>query len=431
MVETEHPGITRFKEQRGQFQALHAFSQLSDDPSIRLAGDFAKLVAEYRDAIVRASEEGEPFVANNYCTAPELTTAMDLPAFTFWDGAYLHVDEESFTDGIDATAEMGISTDLCTLLRSAIYLVENGLLPTPAATVGILSPCDGMPMLQQVVKHSKHWGHVPWFCPDPPYFRDDRGLDYFAHEVRKMAAFLEQATSRTLDLDRLKEVIDESNRQYLLWQEYNELKRAVPCPQGVALGGMKCAGIAQMVNPGMRAGTEWFQKLVDVTEEKVANGLGGTKQEKVRIYWFDIPAGLWAADLLTWLEEELGAVVVMDFSTLYPYSLIDTSDEKEIWRGLARRLYDSPMIRQGLGPADGFVNDLPRILKDYKIDVVAWPGHMGHKEAQATVGIVRETCRDLGVPFLEIGMDLFDGRYTMADQIKDRFSRFFQAVGIQ
>ena len=431
MATEEDPGVARFKAQRDQFLSVHELSRLSDDPSIKLVGEYAKLTAEYRDAIVRASEEGEPFIANNYCTAPELATAMDLPAFTLWDGAYLHLDEDSFTDGVDATAAMGISTDLCTLLRSAIYLVENGLLPTPAATVGLLSPCDGMPMLQQVVKHSKHWGHVPSFCPDPPYFRDDRGIDYFANEVRKTAAFLEEATSRKLDLDRLKSVIEESNRQYILWQEYNELRRAVPCPHGFALGGTTCFSIAQMVNPGMRAGTEWFRRLVDVTEEKVDKGLGVAKQEKVRLYWFDIPAGLWAADLLTWLEEELGVVVVMDFSAIYPYSLIDTSDEKEIWRGLARRLFDTPMIRQALGPAEGFVNDLPRILKDYEIDVVAWPGHMGHKEAQATVGIVRETCRELTVPFLEIGMDLFDARYSTADQIKDKFSRFFQGIGIQ
>jgi hypothetical protein len=30
-------------------------------------------------------------------------------------------------------------------------------------------------------------------------------------------------------MDRFKEVIDEGNTQYPLWQEYNELRRTVPC----------------------------------------------------------------------------------------------------------------------------------------------------------------------------------------------------------
>jgi hypothetical protein len=31
------------------------------------------------------------------------------------------------------------------------------------------------------------------------------------------------------------------------------------------------------------------------------------------------------------------------------------------------------------------------------------------------------------VPFLSIGLDLFDKRYTAIDEVKDRISKFFQA----
>jgi hypothetical protein len=431
MTSAEDRGIERFKQQRDAWALLGEFAECSEDPSERHTGTYANLVADYRDSIVRAHEEGKPFIADNYCTAPEIAVAMDLPAFTLYDGIYLNLVPETLQMEIDATAAMGLTPDLCTLLRSAIYCVENGLLPVPAATVGILSPCDGMPMLQQVVKHSKHWGQVPWFCPDPPYFKDDRSINYFANEIRKIVTFLEESTGRKLDLDRLKSVVEESNQHYLLWQEYTDLRRAVPCPHGFAPGGLMCFAVAQMLKPGQRVGTDWFAKLVEIAEEKVKQGLGAVEKERVRIYWFDLLPGGWTVDFVKWLEDELGAVVVMDFFGLHPYTVIDTSDENEIWRGLAKRgLYDTPMIRQALGPAEGFVNDLQRVINDFRIDVVAWPGHMGHKEAQATVGLVREKCRELGVPFLEIGMDIFDGRYTTADQIKDKFSQFLTGVGL-
>jgi GTP:adenosylcobinamide-phosphate guanylyltransferase len=88
------------------------------------------------------------------------------------------------------------------------------------------------------------------------------------------------------------------------------------------------------------------------------------------------------------------------------------------------------MIRQARGVADNFLSDIRRVIKDYKIDCVVWPGHMGHKDGSANVGMMRETCRELGVPFLHIGMDLFNKKYTSVDEIKDKFSQFFTAMGL-
>jgi uncharacterized sulfatase len=42
---------------------------------------------------------------------------------------------------------------------------------------------------------------------------------------------------------------------------------------------------------------------------------------------------------------------------------------------------------------------------------------------------MRQVCRDLGVPFLELGLDLFDKRYTAIDEVKDKFSQYFKAMG--
>ena len=50
--------------------------------------------------------------------------------------------------------------------------------------------------------------------------------------------------------------------------------------------------------------------------------------------------------------------------------------------------------------------------------------------AAASVGIMRETCRDLNVPFVHLGLDLFDKRYSTPDQVKDKMSQFFRAMGL-
>ncbi len=431
MANQEHPGVRRYKEERDLFHYLDELFRQNDDPEIRHSGMLAKLMSEARASVVRAYEEGEPFIADNYCTAPEIAVAMDLPWFMLYDAPFMGASQATLHDEIDATAAMGLGTDLCTAIRSSIYYVENNLVPIPTAAIGFIFPCDGMSMLHQVIKHNKQWCAVPMFSPDPPYFKDDRSVDYFANELRKMTAFLEKETGRKLDLDRLKAVIEEGEKQYALWQEYNELRRARPCPHGFDQGGAKCFAVAQVLQAGQGGGTEWFAELVELAEDKVKKGIGAVKEEKIRLFWFDIMPTGWTYDFMPWLEEEWGAVIVMDMFGNHPYTAIDTSNEEEMWRGLAKRgVFDTPMVRQATGPAEGFVDDLVRIVKDYQIDVVVWPGHMGHKESLATFGIMRETCRELRVPFLELRMDIFDKRYTTPDEIKDKFSQFFSGLGL-
>jgi hypothetical protein len=131
------------------------------------------------------------------------------------------------------------------------------------------------------------------------------------------------------------------------------------------------------------------------------------------------------------LEQEYGAVVVMDMFGYTPYTLIDTSSEETMLKGLGKRaLCDAPMMRQARGVADNWIGDIRHVVKDYKINCVVWPGHMGHKDGSANIGMMREECRELGVPFMHIGMDNFDERYTTTAEIKEMFTRFFSAHGL-
>jgi benzoyl-CoA reductase/2-hydroxyglutaryl-CoA dehydratase subunit BcrC/BadD/HgdB len=434
-AKADDPGIVRFREERDQMTNLGKLIGIIEDPEMKHSARVTQFVARSRDKIVKAYEEGRPFIANNYCTAPELGEAMDLPWFMLFDAPFTLMGRLSLPEVIDESVAMGLGTDLCTAIRTNIYYIEKNLVPVPTAAVGFVFPCDGMPMLHQVMGHSSScWKDVPLICPDPaPYFHDGsvRSIDYFANELRKTAAFLEEHTGQKLDLDKLKAVITESNKHYELWQEYNDLRRAVPAPHGHAMGGQTCYSLAQIFAVGDPDATVWFEDLVELAETRVAQKRGIIEgKEEIRLFWFDLNPTTFADQFMPWLEEEFGAVVVMDMLGNHDYTTIDTSSEDEIWRGLAKRgLFDTPMVRQAIGTADGFVNDLVRIVEDYKIDVVIWPGHMGHKEMLGTYGIMREACRELGVHFLDIRMDIWDHRYTPIDQIKDKFARFFSAAG--
>ena len=422
-------GLDRFKQDRDAFQLAVQSLEQSQSSEKQLTATLARAILESYSRIIMCAEESKPFIANTYANAPELFVALNLPWYTISQIPFLPTSEPYILDEIDEANGSGLGSDMCTLIRLGINNVESGRIPVPTAFIGLLSPCDGADMLHQAIAHNKDWRNIPVFCTDPPYFESDRGVDFHASELRRMVAFLEEHIGVMFDVDRLREVIKESNKQYELWAEYNELRRAVPCPHSAAKGA-QAWNVAQNFMVGDPKGTEWFQKLLNITEKRVSEGKGNVENERIRLFWFDIRA-VWFPELTEWLKEEWGAGIVMDMTGYHPYTLIGTSSEESIFRGLAKRnLCDVPMVRQVRGTADNLTNDIVRVVRDYKIDCVVWPAHMGHKDGGASIGIIRDVCRDIGVPLLDLGLDLFDKRYTTIDELKDKFAQFFRAMNL-
>jgi hypothetical protein len=425
--------LERYKKERDWFAFLLQAVDMMVTPEMKLQAKLLRILLDSKQAVVDCVEQERPFIAGYFCSAPEIFNAMKLPWFMLMETPFLAASAPYILEDIQGAEDMGLGTDLCTAIRLPIFYIESGMMPVPTAVIGLLSPCDGTTMMNQVLQHNKAWRDVPLFCADPPYTSDERATQYYAAELRRMVSFLEQHTGRTLDMSRLREVCEESNRTYKLWQEYNELRRAVPCPHGWEIGGAQAFAISQCFVAGDPRCTDWFRQLVECGEIRVREGRGANDRvkEKIRLLWFDIMPYGWIFEFMPWLEEECGAVIVMDMFGNFPYTMIDTSSEESMFLGLARRnLMEVPMIRQARGTAENFSSDIVRIVKDYKIDCVIWPGHMGHKDGAATAGVMRETCRTLGVPFLHIGLDLFDKRYTTVDEVKDRVSQFFSGMGL-
>jgi hypothetical protein len=427
--------LARYKQERDWFALLYQATKLLPGEEGRLQEKLLTILLDSKEKVVDCVENEKPFIAGYFCNAPELFHAMDLPWYMLMETPFLAASAPYLLSDIEGAESMGIGTDLCTAIRLPIYYIENGLMPVPTAVLGLLYPCDGAPMLHQVIEHNSAWKDVPIYCCDPPYTSDERAVEYFADELRRMADFLQTHTGKTLDMEKLVRVCEESNQSYALWQEYNELRRSVPCPHGWALGGPQAFAISQCFVAGDPRCTSWFQQLLRCGELRIREGKGASEKEgwkeRIRLFWFDIMPYGWIFELMPWLEDEWGAVIVMDMFANFPYTMIDTSSEKTIFHDLAKRnLLDAPMIRQARGTAQNFSSDIRRIVKDYRIDCVIWPGHMGHKDGAATVGIMRETCRELAVPFLHIGLDLFDRRYTSPPEVRDKVSQYFSGMGL-
>ncbi|MFC2000873.1 2-hydroxyacyl-CoA dehydratase family protein, partial [Chloroflexota bacterium] len=203
----------------------------------------------------------------------------------------------------------------------------------------------------------------------------------------------------------------------------------VPAPHGHMLS-QTTFGVCGGQECGYPVMTDFLRDLVADAELRVREGRGEIPNQRIRLLWFDF-LPIWFPFLAPWLEQEWGVSVTVNMLSYCPYTLIDTSTEDTMFHDLAKRnLLDPPMVRQARGVAENFLRDIRRIVSDYSIDCVVVPGHMGHKDGAASVSLMRETCRDLGVPFLYIGVDQFDRRYTTIDEMKQKIAHFFTAMGL-
>ncbi|ACL19160.1 2-hydroxyglutaryl-CoA dehydratase D-component [Desulfitobacterium hafniense DCB-2] len=387
-----------------------------------------RLIMETNERTIDCAENGKPFVSTWYGNAPEILTAMDIHFIVPVFDILLH---EYFTDLYDVKEadKISLPDDICSLIRFGAYAIENKLLPRPTAIISMLEPCDAELMLHQYYQSSEHWGGVPTFGLDPAYGSTDEDFMYFAGELKRLIHFLVEITGQKYDVDKLRKVVAETNTQYELWAEYNELRRVTPCPHGSFQGSVPLWTLTQFISSGDPRATELIRMMIMDAEAKVKAGIGAVPNEQIRILWADL-APQWGDLLAPWLAEEWGANVVMDYQGYSPYTHIDTTSEDTMLYGLARRaLHEVPMIRQGRGTVEVMIEDMTRIIKDYTINCVFWPGHMGHKDVSGSVHFMQELCRSLNVPLLCLTTSLFDERYTPLDKVKQQMSEFFEATG--
>lgn len=432
MIVENKKGLERFYKGCEQWRTTIDFlKQQPADKLNHLLIGILSLFLEKDEKTIDCALNNKPFLSSWYASAPEIYAAMDIHYLNPLDNMMQHLYDKDSRE-LEEYDRMAIPEDICTLIRVCSYAVAAGAVPTPTAVIAMMQPCDGMRAVHESYRNNEQWGNVPFFALDSAYsFEGTTGkkFEYFAGELKRMISFLEELTGRKMDFNKLREVIEETNRQFELWQEYNELRRAVPCPGPSFEGTSAFFCLTQAIQSGDPRATELLRMLVADTEKRVKGKKGFVANERIRILWADI-APNWAGELSAWLAEEWGANIVMDWQSYDPYTMIDTSTEKSMLRGLAKRaLTETMMIRQS-GPVEVILDDVTRVIRDYKIDCVIFPGHMGHKDQSGYLGFLRELCRDLRVPLLCFSSNLFDLRYMPMDKIKDNISEFFNVHGL-
>jgi len=324
---------------------------------------------------------------------------------------------------IDEAENAGLPADTCTLPRISVGLGLKKHLPPPLCVVTSNSPCDGGMTSYAFLEELYH---APTFRLDMPYrYKDPEGIAYYVKEMKKMIAFLEEHTPGRMDWDRLRAVCEERNRATAYELELWELLRHKPAPLGsdvVFLGHLAFA----LLQPGRPRSTQVFKQLLEFAKESMRSG-GGLPDEKYRVLLWNPPTLIFP-ELFSWSEQEYRTTMVMDMLTFNRHPIIDTSTPDTMLHDLAQIFMQGPMAQHTRGPVEYFFEDLFFIHEHYSTDTIWMAGHIGCKNTQALLGMMREKCRRRDIPLLIIEYDLGDSRVVSADGIKEQVTMFMKTV---
>jgi benzoyl-CoA reductase/2-hydroxyglutaryl-CoA dehydratase subunit BcrC/BadD/HgdB len=215
--------------------------------------------------------------------------------------------------------EVGYSPDLCSYARCHIGSVldpkgaPQGGLPKPDLLVACNNICGTVIKWYQALAQELD---VPLFLLDAPYQHEpglpDHTLQYVAAQLEELIAWVTRHTGRQLNEKKFEQAVQLSNEAVTLWREIRELCQARPSPLNAPDLFLTMAPI--VVLRGSRDAVNFYRKLKDEVEGRVARGEGAILEERYRLLWDNIAIWFRLFRLFN-LFTEAGACFVVDTYT--------------------------------------------------------------------------------------------------------------------
>jgi benzoyl-CoA reductase subunit B len=383
--------------------------------------------------VARSRSKGKPLIMHPFNYGPELFHAMNLEPLMqemFSVGlAPFHINEHY----LDITNQIGYGDNptICNAQRPIIGSYTEKAAPVPDLLFFLSTPCNSLATTYKVFQYLTK---VPTYAVDVPYwsydpqskFYEAKTIEYIIKQMKKVILWLEKQTKHEFNEDQFRQTMIWLNQARANIMDFNELLRAVPCPMPSITGFGNY--ITMVTRGGMKSAVEVTKWSRDMAAENVKNKIGAVPDEKIRIAW-PYTHVFFDGELLTWLEQEYQAIVIMDILGYYPVPPHETSTLEQCFESLAKGTLDFSMIGTCRGPIEYYIDYVIRFIKDYKIDCVIFPMQFACKHAYAMATLTSEEVhRQLDIPTLIFGCDPYDSREVPSESIRGKIGQFLTEI---
>jgi benzoyl-CoA reductase subunit B len=401
--------------------------QASQDEVARLQGaTLGNIVERFEDIAEATENENRKVALYEFGLTPQLFYAFDCAPLCLesYPNLFTGVKKEVLHDFIAAAEEAGAPSDVCSTDRFILGAALRGEFPENAFFVTGSSPCDGTRLVYPIMEKLLE---IPTLYIEAPYTYEREAASWYAKQIKmQLIPFLEEATGVKFDIDRFREVIEESNRAYELILEICDTHTLKPCPTPQVLRGAPYAGFIS--SAGHPRHTQTMELL---HESSIRWAKEGNPQanyhEKYRVLWVHVPP-TFDGSIFSWMEKELGASILGSSLTTTPIlKPIDTTDLETMLEGYAW---------QGLDMTMSIMRFETPVLWEFTIktydrlqcDCMIITQHVGCNSICGAAGLLRGYLREREIPALFLEFDYNDDRVLSSESLRVQIEEFFTTV---
>jgi benzoyl-CoA reductase subunit B len=410
----------------------------------RGARDGARLFREWFDTLTQAAQNKEPtayvFVMGSL---HEIIKTFDMhtvfPEITSLQTAVRKVADEY----LSLAEDHGFSPDVCGYVKAdyALQLRKGdhpmGTVPPPSIAV-LTNACN------TYFKWAEMWERmyeVPTITVDVPGTRGLHALDmsavdqerdqrYVFNQLKELIGHLEELTGQPFDIDRLREVLEYTNRMGRAWRRVLELNKNHPAVFDAMLEGTIYLGVANALR-GTEAGALYFEDLAEEMEYKVAHNLSPLvdHQQQHRLVFVGVPCYPIFRRFYQ-LFSEWGGIFVSSTYMWFASGGLNLDFEYDLERPLESLAEGVLLSVRRAGEAMLFHDrTLLEAIDTFDADgVVYHPIKSCRTVSTSLADSRRAVLEERDVLCLHIESDMMDKRVVSEAQMKNRIDAFFEGL---
>jgi benzoyl-CoA reductase/2-hydroxyglutaryl-CoA dehydratase subunit BcrC/BadD/HgdB len=323
--------------------------------------------------------------------------------------------------------DLGYSQDLCSYARSSIGSTEKpdkvpvGSLPTPQILLACNNICGTVLRWYDAI--SEMTGAPVFLLDTPPIEKVQlpHNQEYVRRGVERLIEFIGSHFNRTLEEDRIREVAELSSRATKLWIRALEACKNKPSPLNCADRFLTMAPVVS--SRGTEHCVEFYESFVAEVEERVKNGIGAIRDEKVRLLWDNIPP--WHTLRFFNILASRGVVFPADTYTHAWTGNVVGTDTLSIIDEVVET-YSKVYLNMGL---DAKVDKMCQLIKDYDLDGFVMFSVRSCKRYSLGQLVSKELVTEqTGVPGVIIEGDMVDSRVYNSAQIETRVDALLEML---
>lgn len=385
---------------------------------------FEGLISHYQDCIEKAAE-GLPIVGHHFSYPTEFLYCFDcipvcIESVSFMLSSLLPNTVEKYFDMIN---HFGHPYHTCSAQKGIMGMSLDDLTNFDVI-VTATSPCDNTMASYPFFKLRKNY---PLVVADMPFMQDELSHEYMGNELRRSLEEIGKTIGQEPDYKKLKKHIELENRVNQTMLDIFELKKAIPCPVSNIFNGFSSA--AQIFLSGKQEKADFYEGVLEISKKRLKAGVHHGGEEKIRSIW---PYMLvyFSMEFCEWLDRKLGLTVLFDvFNYVFTENVRTNKGLDAMFLDMAKKTMNVPMVKQSANFYQPFIEEMVELGRAFSADCFIYTSSIACKQFGSVPQLLKEAIKDeLGIPMLQIDIDVADERITNLDTFKNKIQMFTQTL---